>query len=263
VVVARKQGTVYSEAIGIDPAAYEQTHRLRPRKGSLAQLKGNTIAIGPGMSAEGYKLGSSVKATIASKRLVLKVVAIMPETLDVGDNFYVPRALTPTGRTETLIKGVAPQGLAAESVAEWAEGRGEAQQRGNTGIFAVLMGLAGVYAAVAVVNAIVMAAADRRREFALARMAGLTRRQVICVALLESVTVVVVGVFLGCMVAAAALAGIANGTASTYGIVVVAIPWRLLGLILGGSLLVVGATAATTAWTATKPQPITVLGGRE
>jgi putative ABC transport system permease protein len=65
------------------------------------------------------------------------------------------------------------------------------------------------------------------------------------------------------MVAAAALAGIANGTAHTYGVVVVAIPWRLLGLILGGSLLVVGATAATTAWTATKPQPITLLGGRE
>jgi putative ABC transport system permease protein len=274
VTVIRRKHTVSSEAIGIDPIAYEQTHPLRPRKGSLSRLTGATIAIGPGMSAEGYKLGSTVTAVLGSKRLALKVVAIMPETLDVGDNFFVPRAFTPAGRTETLIKvaeGADPDAvgkrLAAEgnvqTIAEWAEGRGEAQQRGNTGIFAVLMGLAGVYAAVAVVNAIVMASSDRRREFALARMAGLTRAQVIAVALLESMTVVVIGVFLGCVVAAAALAGIATGTADTYGVVVVAIPWRLLGLILGGSLLVVGATAAGTAWTATRPRPISLLAGRE
>jgi putative ABC transport system permease protein len=274
VTVARKKHTVYSEVIGIDPVAYEQTHRLRPRKGSLADLTGKTIAIGPGMSAEGYKLGQTVTATIASKSLNLKVVAIMPETLDVGDNFFVPRALAQTGRTETLVKvadGTDPQAVAAQlaangnvqTIKEWAEGRGAAQQRGNTAIFAVLMGLAGIYAAVAVVNAVVMATTDRRREFALARMAGLTRAQVIAVALIESFTVVVIGVLLGCAVAAAALAGVATGTANTYGVVVLAIPWRLLALILGSSLLVVGTTAAITAWSATKPQPITLLTARE
>lgn len=269
----RKQ-TVYSEAIGIDPSAYRRTHRLRPRKGSLELLTGATIAIGPGMSAEGYRLGSTVTAVIGTRRLPLKVVAIMPETLDAGDNFFVPRALIPGGRTETLVKvatgndvGAVARRLASQgqvrSVASWAEARGAAQQRGNTGIFAVLMGLAGVYAAVAVVNAVVMAAADRRREFALARMAGLSRAQVVTVALIESLTVVIIGVLLGCVVAASALAGVAAGTASTYGVVVLAIPWRLLALILGGSLLVVGATAAATAWSATRARPISLLGGRE
>ncbi|MEU4391852.1 FtsX-like permease family protein [Kribbella sp. NPDC023855] len=271
VTVRRKGHTVYSEAIGIDPKAWQQTHKLRPRKGSLNQLTGATIAIGPGMSAEGYKLGSVLSATFDKRPVKLKVVAILPETLDVGDNFFVPRALTPSGRTETLVKvaeGVDPAMVArrlgdAQPIADWAEDRGKAQQRGNTGIFAVLMGLAGVYAAVAVVNAIVMAAADRRREFALARMAGLTRAQVVLVALIESLTVVLIGVLLGCVVAAAALAGVATGTANTYGVVVLAIPWRLLALILGGSLVVVGSTAAATAWAATRPQPITLLGGRE
>ncbi|TDU90507.1 putative ABC transport system permease protein [Kribbella voronezhensis] len=269
----RKQ-TVYSEAVGIEWSAYQRTHRLRPRKGSLDRLVGRTIAIGPGMSAEGYKLGSTVTAVIGTRRLPLKVVAIMPETLDVGDNFFVPRALAGEGRTETLVK-VAPgndirtvarrleAGGEVRTVAEWAEARGEVQQRGNTGIFAVLMGLAGVYAAVAVVNAVVMAAADRRREFALTRMAGLTRAQVVTVALVESLTVVVIGVLLGCLVAAAALAGVAAGTANTYGVVVLAIPWRLLGLILGGALLVVGGTAAATAWTVTRHQPVSLLGGRD
>ncbi|GAA3557365.1 ABC transporter permease [Kribbella ginsengisoli] len=268
--IRHNRRTTYSEAIGIDPTAWQQTHKLRPRKGSLARLAGAAIAIGPGMSAEGYKLNSVLAATIDGRTVKLKVVAILPETLDVGDNFFVPRALTPAGRTETLVKladgadlTAAAHRLGGRTVADWAQSRGEAQQRGNTAIFAVLMGLSGVYAAVAVVNAIVMSTADRRREFAQARMAGLTRPQVLLIALLESLTVVLVGVLLGCIVAAAALAGIATGTASTYGVVVVAIPWRLLALILGGSLIVVGSTAATTAWLATKPQPITLLSGRE
>jgi hypothetical protein len=270
ITVRHHRSTVYSEAIGIDSVAWQRTHKLLPRKGSLDRLTGATIAIGPGMSAEGYKLNSVLTATIDGRPVKLKVVAILPETLDVGDNFFVPRALTPAGRTETLVKLAegtdlieAQRRLGGRTVADWAESRGEAQQRGNTAIFAVLMGLAGVYAAVAVVNAIVMAAAERRREFALARMAGLTRTQVVLVALVESLTVVLIGVLLGCIVAAAALAGVATGTASTYGVVVVAIPWRLLALILGGSLLVVGSTAAGTAWAATKSQPISLLGGRE
>jgi putative ABC transport system permease protein len=42
-----------------------------------------------------------------------------------------------------------------------------------------------------------------------------------------------------------------------------AVPWRLLGLILGASLVVVGAAAAFTAHRATDPQPISLLAGRD
>ncbi|WP_432942814.1 FtsX-like permease family protein [Kribbella sp. CA-253562] len=283
----KKKRTTYSEAVGIDPAGYQRTHALRPRKGSLDKLSGATIAIGPGMAVEGYKLGQSVTATIGTRQQVLTVVAIMPETLDVTENFFVPRSLTAgvAGSTETIVR-VAPGTSAKElaerlraqpaagtgepsagrevrTVQEWAEAKAAHEQRDDTGIFAVLMGLAGVYAAVAVVNAVVMAAADRRREFALARMAGLTRRQVIGIATVESLTVVVVGVLLGTVVAGAALAGIAAGTAQTYGVVVVAVPWRLLGLLLAGSLAVVGGASAITAWTTTRFRPVTVLSGRE
>jgi putative ABC transport system permease protein len=110
------------------------------------------------------------------------------------------------------------------------------------------MGLAGIFTAVAVVNAVVMSTADRRREFTLGRMAGLTRGQVVAIAVVESATVVVVGVLLGALVAAAALAGIAAGP---YGLAALAIPWRLLGLIFASALVVVGSAAALTAWRAT------------
>ncbi|TDW17491.1 ABC transporter permease [Kribbella kalugense] len=249
IAVTRGKNTVYSEAIGIDPAAYEQTHKLRPRKGSLDRLTGRTIAIAPGMAVEGYKLGSVLKVALGNRRIAVKVVAIMPETLDVSENFFIPRSLLPAGgRTETLVKLAPGTTMDGQTVEEWAKGRGEVQQRSNSGLFAALMGLAGIFTAVAVVNAVVMSTADRRREFTLARMAGLTRGQVVTVALVESATVVVVGVLLGSLVAAAALAGIAAGP---YGLAALAIPWRLLGLIFASALVVVGAAAALTACRAT------------
>ncbi|GAB2634355.1 FtsX-like permease family protein [Kribbella swartbergensis] len=261
VAVMRGRRTVYSEAIGIDPVAYQQTHRLRPRKGSLDRLTGRTIAIGPGMAAEGYTLGQSLTIALGNRKLPVTVVAIMPETLDVSENFFIPRTLLPAGgRTETFVTAAPGHELRGQTVKEWAEAKGEAQQRGNSGLFAALMGLAGIYTAVAVVNAVVMSTADRRREFALARMAGLTRIQVVMVALVESTTVVVIGVLLGSVVAGAALAGIAAGP---YGIAALAIPWRLLGLIFAGAMVVVGVAAAGTAHRATRRQPITLLAGRE
>jgi putative ABC transport system permease protein len=249
IVVTRGKSTVYSEAIGIDPAAYQQTHKLRPLKGSLDRLTGRAIAIGPGMAAEGYRIGSVLKVALGNRKLTVKVVAIMPETLDVSENFLIPRSLLPAGgRTETLVKLAPGATMAGQSVEEWAQARGEAQQRSNSGLFAALMGLAGIFTAVAVVNAVVMSTADRRREFTVGRMAGLTRGQVVAAAVVEAATVVVVGVLLGGLVAAAALAGIAAGP---YGLAALAIPWRLLGLIFVSALVVVAAAAALTAWRVT------------
>jgi putative ABC transport system permease protein len=48
-----------------------------------------------------------------------------------------------------------------------------------------------------------------------------------------------------------------------FGVVVIAVPWKLLGIILAGSLAVVGGAAAITAWTTTRFSPVVVLGGRE
>jgi putative ABC transport system permease protein len=249
IAVTRFRKTVYSEAIGIDPVAYQQTHKLRPRKGSLDRLTGRTIAIGPGMAAEGYKLGSRLKVALGNRSLVVKVVAIMPETLDVSENFFIPRSLLPAGgRTETLVKLAPGATLDGRTVEQRARARGEAQQRSNSGLFAALLGLAGIFTAVAVVNAVVMSTADRRLEFTLSRLAGLTRRQVVAVAVVESATVVVVGVLLGALVAGAALAGVAAGP---YGLAALAVPWRLLGLIFASASVVVGVAAALSAYRAT------------
>src|SRR5690606_12107575 len=72
---------------------------------------------------------------------------------------------------------------------------------------AVILG----YIAIAVVNTLVMATGERRREFALMQLVGSTRRQVRAMMRIESVMVVLLATALGVVVAAPPLAGISFG----------------------------------------------------
>lgn len=69
------------------------------------------------------------------------------------------------------------------------------------------MGLAGLYALMAVVNSVVIAGTERRREFAVSRVTGMTQPQVVRTAVVEATAVEVIGLVLGCVVAGAGLVG--------------------------------------------------------
>jgi putative ABC transport system permease protein len=72
---------------------------------------------------------------------------------------------------------------------------------------AVILG----YIAIAVVNTLVMATGERRREFALMQLVGSTRRQVRAMMRTESVMVVLLAAVLGVLIAAPPLVGISFG----------------------------------------------------
>jgi putative ABC transport system permease protein len=72
--------------------------------------------------------------------------------------------------------------------------------------------------------------------------------------------VTVIGLLLGSLVAAAALAGFYLELA---GVRILAVPWTLLGLLAGASLAVTTAAAALTATAATRPAPTSLLAARE
>src|SRR5213076_2340250 len=95
----------------------------------------------------------------------------------------------------------------------------------------------------AVVNSVVIAGTERRREFAVFRVSGLSRPQVVRVAVAEATVVAVIGFALGCVVAAAALAGIGGSVRATIGVTVVHAPWTLLAVLATGSLAVVAMTS--------------------
>ncbi|OLT20308.1 hypothetical protein BJF79_16370 [Actinomadura sp. CNU-125] len=274
--------THYAGIIAVDSAAYRRTHHLRAGTGSLKRLHGRTIAIGPGLATEGIRVGSTATAKIDGRKVRLKVVAALPATLEnYSERFLLPRELVPAriraaapARTVVQTAPGASRGAVAaairrsglgevQTVAEWSDDRAAAQQRMNIGILAVLMGMAGGYAAVAVVNAVVIAGSERRTEFAAARVAGLTRAQVVRAALIESWAVTAIGLALGCVVAAGALSGMLAASLRAVDRPLVAVPWTLLAAITLSAFAVTGLASVWTTRTATRAAPVTELAARE
>ncbi|GAB2838539.1 FtsX-like permease family protein [Lentzea nigeriaca] len=271
----------YSGIVAVDAADYARTHKLTPSAWNLAGLTGATVFTGPARHGDGINPGQVLSVDAAGQPLQLTVVGGLLETLEAGDSFLLPREVLPRhvwsgAPTETVVQ-VAPgqnpadvaqrirqQGFGdVRTVAEWATARAKHAQDGNVEILIVLMGLAGLYALMAVVNAAVIAGTERRREFAVARVTGLTRRQVIASAVAEAVAVALIGVVLGCVVAGAGLAGIGAAVRKAIGVTVVDVPWALLAVVVIGSVAVVATTSGATAAVATRQRPVELVTAKE
>jgi putative ABC transport system permease protein len=269
-------------ALAVDADPYLRTHPRSPASGSLADLRGETIALGPGnKDADSTPVGSTVSAEIGGRTHSLKVVAVLPQSMNGGTGFLVPRELVP----DSVLAGAASQVVvqvktgadpAAVTTAISAAGAGRpvtvaqsiaaqsADHDGaNSGIFQVLLGLAGVYALVAVVNSVVIAAAGRKAEFAAVRVTGLSRPQVVKMALVEAWAVTAIGLLLGGLAATGALFGIRWATERITGVPETVLPGQLFGFVVFGAFLVVGVTSVWTSLSATRVAPIALIGARE
>lgn len=226
----------------------------------------------------GFPMGATVDARIGERDVPLRVVAVLPMTFAGGSMLLpvgaVPAAVAARAPSETIVR-LAPgadagavRGALGEfgqvrTLQEWIGQSSNRQQEVSTGIMTVVLGLAGLYALIAVVNAVVIAAAERRREFAVARMSGLTRAQVVRMALLESWAVAAIGLLLGGLGAAGTWVGIGAATERVAGQSTIVVPWTLLGIVVAGALLVVGAASVWTAWSATRARPVSLAGAAE
>ncbi|WP_182899012.1 FtsX-like permease family protein [Microbispora sp. H10830] len=122
------------------------------------------------------------------------------------------------------------------------------------------LALLACFAAVSVVNTLVAVTADRRREFALLRLVGATRSQLLRMLTTEAVLTAAVGVLLGTAVAGAASA--AFSTAVT-GSVVPSVPVAACGWIAAGAAaLTVPCILATGLAAIHGPAAELVSGGR-
>jgi putative ABC transport system permease protein len=251
------------EALAVDPIAYQQAHKLPLVAGSYADLHGQAVA------AAGGDLGSTVRIRVGGQELTLRVVAVLPPKLNGGPVYLLPRDLVPPaalgpaqsivvlqpGADRAAVAAALPQPVS--TLDEWIARGDSAQDSLNAGVMKVILGLASLYAVIAVINAVVMAAGERRREFAVARLTGFSRGQVVGSALLESAVVTVTGLVLGWLSALATLIGI-SGVAGT-----VVMPWGIFWLTVLGAFIVVGATNVWTSLAATRATPISLAGARE
>ncbi|MEV7008638.1 FtsX-like permease family protein [Streptosporangium sp. NPDC051022] len=194
---------------------------LTPSAGSLADLRGDTVALAEEHAkaiGKGVGIGDTISVRMGDNALVkLKVVALFPVRTG-SEKFLMPARLVAAHTTGGLpsqilvraAKGADTERLTAAlgRVAQGQPGVLVADRGALTAGFAegqqaqawvnyLLVGMILAYTAISMVNTQVMATARRRREFGLQRLTGSTRAQVMQMMTVESVLVAAIGVLLG------------------------------------------------------------------
>jgi putative ABC transport system permease protein len=261
-------------ALVIEPTAYAKAHGAGS---ALAALSGRTAAAGPTGDLPAH---GTIQLKLPDFDLgPVPLVAGVPARMNGDASLLLPSGLVParvlasapTRSFVTLAKGADPASVRASlapigkvsDVDSWLRADADTRTSTSNKIMLVIMGLGGLYALIGVINSIVIGAAARRREFAEARVTGLTRSQVIRSALAESSAVTVAGLLLGALAGAGALIAAASSTRAVTGFTSVSVPWSLLGAVCVVALAVTAATSLITSWSATRRAPVTLLGARE
>ncbi|WP_208802970.1 ABC transporter permease [Microbispora triticiradicis] len=128
----------------------------------------------------------------------------------------------------------------------------------------LLVGVSAGYSGLAIVNTQVMAASARVREFAVLRLSGATRRQVIGATAAEAVLVTGIGTTLGFAVAVPALLGMRAGLSQKAGAAVpLVIPWPAVAAVVTACLvLAAGAATLFTCGAVSPRRPLFTRSGK-
>ncbi|WP_232663221.1 FtsX-like permease family protein [Pseudonocardia sp. TRM90224] len=217
------RGSDPAPLVGIDAANADQesgTFAVPVVTGSIADLTGNTVAL-PQARAEalGITVGERVGLLLGDgARAEVTVVALLDAPVS-QESVVVPAALlaphTTTGAASQFLVRAAPD-TDATALGDEIGRRLPGATVGDTGLLAagvqsaldveawinyLLAFLAFAYAAIASVNTLAVAVLSRRRELAVQRLAGATRRQVMGMLVIESGIIAIAAVALGTVIA--------------------------------------------------------------
>ncbi|MBZ4323355.1 ABC transporter permease [Streptomyces sp. SCA2-4] len=267
-----KHGTALQ---GIDAEGAGQVLATRPTAGRLADLKGNAVAL---PEAAARRMHRGVGDTIGLKMgdgasVDVRIVALFParegfETALTSASLLA-RHTTAGLPAQILVKaapGVPVERLTGElgrfaarhpglKVSDRDEVTAQRKQNTRTQMWAnyLIVGMLVAYTILAVVNSTVVAVGTRRREFALQRLTGSTKGQVMRMMAIESLYVTAVGLILGTLAAATTLvpfdlsvsdSPLPSGPASIYLAVVAA----------AGAVTLVSTLVPT--WAALRARPV-------
>ncbi|WP_434443608.1 ABC transporter permease [Lentzea sp. E54] len=241
--------------------------------GDIADLAEGTVALSDSHAFwEDKKVGDTAEFWFADGRPAkLRVVATYQHDLAFGD--YVlsaaeARAHTTAGMDSAVLVKAAdatklkdltsryPGVQVSEGVAAQERGAERTQFLLNLVAVGVILG----YVAISVSNTLVMSTAARRREFALLRLVGTGRRQVVRMMRAEALVTVGLAAVLGSLVAVVPLTVLAIGLTGTP---LPAGPiWVYLGALAGAALLGVVSIAVSTR-VSLRSKPIDTIGIRE
>jgi putative ABC transport system permease protein len=214
-------------AQGVTPAGLTRTWDPGVTAGSLDRLAPGTVAVSE-LAADRHHLkpGSTLKLTLGDGTpATLTVAAVYARGLGFGDltfahdlvarhvdNPLASSVLVRTTRTQTELATTLREfpGLRVLSPAA-ADNLQADRQQTNAEVNYLAMGLVLAFTAIAVVNTLAMSVAERVREFALLRLAGATRRQVLRMLRAEVLSVLLLATSLGSGIALAVLTAFSLG----------------------------------------------------
>ncbi|MEV0908045.1 ABC transporter permease [Streptomyces hokutonensis] len=214
-------------AQGVTPAGLTRTWDPDVTAGSLDGLTEHTAAVSE-LAADQLHLkpGGTLKLTLGDGTpATLTVVAVYARGLGFGDltlahdlvarhvdNPLASSVLVSTPRTQTQLVTTLREFPGVRVLAPTAADSLQARrQQANAEVNYLAMGLVLAFTAIAVVNTLAMSVAERVREFALLRLAGATRRQVLRMLRIEALSVVLLAAALGSGIALAVLAAFSIG----------------------------------------------------
>ncbi|APH43759.1 hypothetical protein BMW26_01405 [Microbacterium sp. 1.5R] len=258
----------------IEGEAYAAAHPTAP----TASLDDGSAIAGPG--SIGVGAGDRVGVRVGDVELpALEVTGVAEPSIAAGPTLYLSRSSLPDdvlAGAETVSFVAFDEDTDLSAIAgeldryggvvladQWFEQNAAASSGTATSILIVVLGLGALYALIGVVNSIVIASASRSREFAVARVSGLTRSLVLRTALLESLIVTSVGLVLGLLAAAGTVLAVVIVTATVTGSASMAVPWALVATVIIGAYAVAGTTTLLTSSAAMRPAPVTLVRGRE
>ncbi|MFF4828423.1 ABC transporter permease [Streptomyces sp. NPDC001312] len=214
-------------AQGVTPVGLTRTWDPGVTAGSLDRLTDRTVAVSE-LAADQLHLkpGSTLKLTLGDGTpATLTVAAVYTKGLGFGDLTFThdlvarhvdsPLAtcvLLSTTRTQTQIATALRDFPGVRVVSpQTADHLQAKQQQANAEVNYLAMGLVLAFTAIAVVNTLAMSVSERVREFALLRLAGATRRQVLRMLRTEALSVLLLATVLGSGIALAVLTAFSVG----------------------------------------------------
>lgn len=244
-------------AQGVTPAGLTRTWDPEVTAGSLDRLGPGTVAVSE-VAADQQHLrpGSTLKLTLGDGTpATLTVAAVYARGLGFGDltfahdlvarhvdNPLASSALVGTSRTQTELATTLREfpGLRILSPAGADSLQADRQQQ-NAEVNYLAMGLVLAFTAIAAVNTLAMSVAERVREFALLRLAGATRRQVLRMLRTEALCVLFLATSVGTGIALAVLTAFSVGMTGRAAPAVT--PLLYVGVVAVAGLLALVASA--------------------
>ncbi|MFG3170204.1 FtsX-like permease family protein [Streptomyces sp. NPDC048200] len=263
-------------AQGVTPAGLSRTWDPDVTAGTLDDLDSGTVAVSE-LAADQLHLkpGDTLRLTLGDGTPVrLTVAAVYTRGLGFGDltfahdlvarhvdNPLAASVLIRTARTQTQLATTLREFPAVRVLAPAeADSLRIERQQANAEVNLLAMGLVLAFTAIAVVNTLAMSVSERVREFAMLRLAGATRRQVLRMLRTEALSVLLLATALGSGIALAVLTAFSVGMTGSAAPAVT--PLVYLTVVAVAGLLALVATALPGR-VALRTRPVLVATAKE